>query len=222
MPKIVCISDTHCQHDKISIPDGDILIHAGDSTYSGTIKEMAMFSQWWLALPFKHKIYVPGNHCLGFEQHEQLSRGMLPSTHILINQGVDIEGIKFWGSPASPEFCNWAYNFQRGKDIGRMWRVIPSDTNVLITHTPPFGILDQAYKGGEHLGCEALNAEYHRIKPRYHIFGHIHGGRGFMLEEHTTYINASICTEQYSPTNQPICFEYKEGETTGELISPSS
>ena len=126
----------------------------------------------------------------------------------LEDSGVEIKGLKIYGSPHQPTFFDWAFNVRRGK-LKQYWDRIPEGLDILITHGPPKGILDQSepHLGSEHLGCDELMAAVERVKPKLHVFGHIHGGYGKVGYVNTTFINASICDEQYRPTNQPWVIE---------------
>jgi Icc-related predicted phosphoesterase len=127
----------------------------------------------------------------------------------LCDSGVEIDGVKFWGSPVSPRFFDLAFNRSRGTKIRKHWQLIPPDTDVLITHTPPFGILDQNERGS-HTGCEDLLEVVLRIKPRYHLFGHIHEAYGTQATAHTTFINGSIVDATDKIANKPIIIEYEK------------
>ena len=123
--------------------------------------------------------------------------------HYLDDSGCEIEGIRFWGSPITPEFCNWAF-MREPRDIGRHWDAIPDDTDVLITHGPPHGILDQC---PDSVGCEQLLEAVKRVGPKVHAFGHIHEGHGILEKDGTTFVNASIMDGRYRPVNAPIGVE---------------
>lgn len=211
--KIVAISDTHMLHDKMhnEIPDGDILIHAGDICNSGQLAELHYVNNWFVKLmpKFKNILYIPGNHDLAFESYYHLAKNYIPDVVTLIDNEFVIDGIKFWGSPWQPRFNNWAFNLRRGEELARKWSFIPDDTNVLITHGPPHGILDYSLFGDENVGCvDLLEAVVNRVKPDYHIFGHVHENGGKKLVKHgVTFINASICNEDYVPVNPPIVFD---------------
>jgi Icc-related predicted phosphoesterase len=214
--KIVCISDTHCRLEEVFIPDGDVLVHTGDLTFVGDIKET---SKELVKLSkhldrFKSIVLVEGNHDWLGERNPDLMDQMCKDSGITLlrDSGTTIEGIKFWGSPYQPEFCNWAFNLPRGQALKEKWSLIPQDTQVLLTHGPPMGILDgvERFNGKkcewetEHVGCADL---YNRIQDlkdlKLHVFGHIHGSHGTLKVENTWLVNASICTEKYKPTNSP-------------------
>lgn len=207
--KIVCISDTHLMHlrHKVKVPHGDVLIHAGDATFRGTKEEIQAFSSWFSGLPHKHKIFVPGNHDLGFERAPQLASALLPGrTSVLIDSMIEINGVKFWGSPYQPEFMGWGFNCPRGEALRVHWDLIPEGIDVLITHSPPYGIGDVVPRG-EHVGCEDLRDAVVRAKPKLHVFGHIHHSYGVYTPGVTKFVNASICNEEYLPVNKPVVCE---------------
>lgn len=205
--RLVCISDTHMAHKGFSIPDGDVLIHAGDATSTGTSDEVARFLAWFASQPHRHKILIAGNHDWLFQRFPDMSDQLLaknPGITYLEDSGTEIEGVKFWGSPWQPWFLDWAFNLPRkGVRLREVWNQIPLDTDVLITHGPPFGIRDQVH-GGEHLGCEEMKIRLAAVKPHVHIFGHIHDSYGVAQSKTTAYINACTSTEAYRALNRPI------------------
>ena len=202
--RIVCISDTHGQHAKLSVPDGDILIHAGDfMAFGDTPKEIADFNHWLDKQAHRFKIVTAGNHDLMFERHPGAARELLGNAIYLENSGVEVAGLKIWGSPVQPEFNNWAFNVARGEAIRRYWKMIPPGTDVLVTHGPPFGVLDKSHPSTAHLGCEELAKAVEQIKPRLHVFGHIHGGYGSFTGDGTRFVNASVVNEAYQLIHQP-------------------
>lgn len=208
--KLVFISDTHLKEP--DIPECDVLIHSGDGTFCGDNMEIRQFYNWFQGMPAKHKIFVPGNHDWLFESDDykarHLMRDRIFNNHVLINQEVIINGIKFYGSPWQPEFGGWAFNLSRLDDSLRQnWKKIPNDVNVLITHSPPKGILDTIEPDGEELGCYDLKQRAKCITPKYHCFGHIHGGYGHKILGATEFINASVVNERYELVNAPIVRE---------------
>lgn len=207
MLRIVCLSDTHNCHEQISVPDGDILIHAGDATIRGTIDEIVFFNEWFANLPHPHKIFVAGNHDWLFETSNHLARTLLDSSiHYLQDSAIEIANLKIYGSPWQPRFFDWAFNLMRGAELAEKWELIPNDTDVLITHGPPFGILDEVQQRYwiENTGCEELRKRVEAIRPKLHIFGHIHCGYGSIEKFDVEFVNASNCDENYEPTNPPI------------------
>lgn len=207
--KLVLISDTHGFHDRIRIPNGDVLIFAGDLGGWGTLTEVESFARWMRHLPHAHKIVVAGNHDWAFFKPSQKwrARGMLADNGItyLEDSGVNINGINFYGSPWTPAFFNWAFMYPRNSEMAQeTWKKVPDNTDVLITHGPPRDILDDAYSE-PHAGCDNLRvAVLNRIKPMVHVFGHLHNGYGMAEIGGTTFVNAAICNDGYDPINLPV------------------
>jgi len=209
--RLVCISDIHNKISKLNLPDGDLLCIAGDLTGRGSLVEFASFNNDLGKIKNKYKhgvLLIYGNHDLLPEKDFGLAKSTLTNVnHILHENEVTIDGIKFWGSPFSPRFYNWAFNVDRGPKIKEHWDRIPNDVDVLITHGPPYGILDDADLFNTKLGCKDLLDAVLRVKPKVHMFGHIHGGYGIKDFHGITFINASSCDERYMPVNAPIEFE---------------
>lgn len=209
--RIVLISDTHEQHDQVTVPPCDVLIHAGDLTYRGTIPAVQEALGWLDKQPAEHVICIAGNHDFLFEERPGIAKDLLLHTRVeyLENSGVTIQGVKFWGSPLTPKFFDWAFMYDRatGKEV---WEQIPNDIDVLITHGPAYGIGDQAapHKGSEHLGCFDLRQALDRVQPKLFVFGHIHGGNSNMGSVHELGVqgycyNASVVNEAYKVVNKP-------------------
>jgi Icc-related predicted phosphoesterase len=199
--KIDCISDTHFQHKKLDLPGADILVHAGDC--SGSDLESALeFLDWFKEQNYSHRILVPGNHDYIFELiPEQMQEECKKREIILLNDsGCELEGIKIWGSPVQPWFLDWAFNRQRGADIQKHWDLIPRNTEILITHGPPYMIRDEVLRRDgsiEHVGCEDLYRKIIQTQVKLHVFGHIHESRGHAILNGRTYINASSLDGMY-------------------------
>ncbi|KAL0268715.1 UNVERIFIED_CONTAM: hypothetical protein PYX00_010543 [Menopon gallinae] len=221
---------------KFDIPDGDIFLHAGDFTSRGLVEEVIKFSEWIGNLPHKYKIVIAGNHELSFDpslthprspeaerpnipalgfSRDSISKAIgsvnskskLTNCIYLEDSEVVLYGIKFYGTPWQPEFHKWAFNLPRGECCLRKWNLIPSDTDVLITHTPPIGHGDLCCTGVR-AGCvELLSTVQKRVKPKYHVFGHIHEGHGITSDGKTIFVNASTCDILYRPMNPPIVFD---------------
>jgi Icc-related predicted phosphoesterase len=211
MPRIVCLSDTHNCNEQIAVPDGDILIHSGDATITGTLPEIKLFNEWFAELPHRYKIFVAGNHDWLFEQDREAAESLLDAGILYLqDSAVEIERLKFYGSPWQPRFFDWAFNLNRGPEIAEKWRSVPDDIDVLITHGPPNGILDGVMTkwGTENAGCEELKRRVAEIgsfgRLKLHVFGHIHSGYGVREEAGIRFVNASTCDEQYRPTQPPI------------------
>jgi Icc-related predicted phosphoesterase len=215
---IVAISDTHNQAEKMTVPDGDILIHAGDLTMGGTGKELAQAAKWLGSMQkrFKAVIAIPGNHDFGAQDDPVRTRQLFTNygVRLLIDDYMLVDGIKFYGSPWQPWFYDWAFNFPRndgGVMARQKWDQIPHDTNVLITHGPPYGLLDKTlgHSYDNRVGCpQLIRAILARPAIQAHIFGHIHESFGQHEEDGVWFINAAICDrEQYAPVQPAQVFE---------------
>ena len=212
MKKIIHLSDTHKREDLIKINKCDILIHSGDANIS-MLRDLNLFISWMVSQPAKHRIYVAGNHDDMCEAVPELVKQIFKENNIIYleNEEAIIDGIKFWGSPYTPQYNNWAFMKSRGDAIMRVWKMIPDDTDILITHGPPMNILDFTIRGNIHCGCWDLDYMIKKIKPKLHLFGHVHEGFGHYKNEHTAYYNGSILNENYEFQNAPheIMFEEK-------------
>ena len=245
--RIVCISDTHGLHkimeDLNPLPEGDVLIHAGDCTNVGKPNEVKEFVEWFMNVKgFDTKIFIAGNHDWAFENHRYPHhRGDFEWYYHLMNEenlsqsdvtyledsGFTIESsefskpIKFWGSPWQPEFYNWAFNLPRlGDELKKYWDMIPNDTDVLITHGPPSEVRDFVNNWRQptrNVGCELLRFRVEQVKPMVHVFGHIHEAYGATYVKDILYVNASTCTERYVPSNKPIVVDLTEVD--GKIIA---
>lgn len=208
--RLVAISDTHERHRYVSLPEGDVLIHAGDITKKGSLQAIEDFATWMKEAPHKHKIVIAGNHDFCFEDERSADAEKILNNEGIIylcDSGVTIEGIYFWGSPWQPWFYDWAFNLPRGEEIAAKWSLIPDNTQVLITHGPAFEIADKTTEG-LHVGCEELAARIAALNClKAHIFGHIHESYGIQKIAGVVYANASVCNRQYQPLNQPLVIE---------------
>lgn len=245
--RFVCISDTHgkIEGSKLHMPPGDVLLHAGDFTQKGHMKEIEKFNSYLGALPYKVKVVIAGNHDLTFDDNiteaslrtfgvqkstveSYLSERGLKSVKQMLTSAIYLEdslvtvcGINIYGAPWSPKhFRRMALQLRRGKELKNVWDKIPNETDILISHSPPCGHGDLT-GGNNNVGCvELLNTVQKRVKPKFHVFGHIHEGYGVTSDGYTTFINASTCTRRYLPTNAPIVFDFiiPEGHTKEELL----
>lgn len=214
MKKITFISDTHGRHYKMTndITGGDIIIHAGDVSNRGLISEIKDFMDWFGQLPYKHKIFIAGNHDFGFEdiRHSNEPGIEIPEgITYLEDDSVTIDGIKIYGSPWQPWFHDWAFNAHRGEAIAEKWKMIPDDVDILITHGPPHGILDKTERLMT-VGCENLYKRVFEVKPKIHVFGHIHEGYGMREIDDVIFINASALDAHYLYSNKPIDLEFNK------------
>jgi Icc-related predicted phosphoesterase len=212
--KFVLISDTHCQLEKMIIPDGDILIHAGDLTYRGSVEQTSaeLRKLSLLTERFKQVIVIDGNHDWLGEKNPSLMESLCKDNGLtyLKDSSVTIDGINIYGSPFQPEFCSWAFNLPRGEALQKVWAKIPDDTHVLVTHGPPRGILDLC-PDKFRAGCDDLLKRINELEQlKLHVFGHIHLSYGQLKVGDVTFVNASICDEGYYPVNKPIVFDIPE------------
>lgn len=216
--KIVCISDTHGLHNQLKLPEGDILIHAGDFSNYGSLSQIKEFNNWLgeQRSKFNHIICIAGNHDYGMDLNhikgqmynpDNISgKELLNNAIYLDNEEVVINKIKFYGSPQQPWFYNWAFNIERGEAIKKYWDKISLDTNVLITHGPIHNILDKTHYNKLSVGCEELSKKVKELKQlKLHVCGHIHEAYGYYIGiDAVWYVNASICDLEYNPCREPI------------------
>lgn len=220
--KITFISDTHTQHNKIELSGGDILIFSGDFMSSGhRVYEAQGFLNWFSEQPYKYKIFIAGNHDKYCENNPELFETLVDA-HVdknviyLRDEMIEIEGLKIYGTPWQPYFCNWAFNISEPDRLISLYQNIPEDLDILITHCPPYDILDKShdYRNGEDpLGSKELETVLSQMgehRPKIHCFGHIHGDGGNMLLKDTCYINASVCDENYNPINKIVTIDYEK------------
>lgn len=181
---IVCVSDTH--NSQPAVPDGDVLIHAGDLTQSGSLKELQAAVAWLRAQPHPTKVVVAGNHDLLLDaSRDDKATGQTAAEREMIDCGdiVYLENaeatvvcangrrLRIYGSPLSPRHGNWVFQYPRNQDV---WAgTVPEGIDVLVTHGPPHAHLDLLKKG-----CVHLLRELWRSRPRLHVFGHVHEGAG--------------------------------------------
>jgi Icc-related predicted phosphoesterase len=203
--RIVLISDTHGLHRQLEVPGGDLLIHAGDFTfYSKPPSVISDFNNWLGSLPHRHKVVVPGNHEYILE--EPRNRGTITNATLLVDSGVEVEGLKIWGSPTTPLYGG-AFGMSRPEDRKRHWEQIPDDLDILITHGPPFAILDHGGSAERREGCPQLLEAVFRAFPRLHVFGHIHAGYGTLRTSDTIFVNASLLGDSGNLDRKPIVID---------------
>lgn len=219
MAKLTFFSDTHGKHGQGALgqyehfQDTDIAIFCGDMSGRGYKHEILNFVEWYKKMPVEHKILISGNHDFFWEQHNaQEKEVFLKDTGLIYleDSGTEIEGIKFYGSPITPFFHNWAFN-RLPDEIEKHWNLIPVETDILITHGPPFGFLDlvnNIYNNNKNTGCPYLAKHiFERVKPKVHAFGHIHPGYGVIEKDGTKFINAALLDDDYQLVNDPITIE---------------
>ncbi|MHC4831850.1 MAG: metallophosphatase domain-containing protein [Planctomycetota bacterium] len=212
--RIVCISDTHGMHDKVDVPSGDLLIHAGDLTSRGSLGDIEGFDRWLGTLPHRHKVVIAGNHDWAFQLAPEDARASITNAIYLEDEETTIEGLRIYGTPWQPWFLNWAFNLQRGAEIREKWKLIPEGVDILVSHGPPRGHGDENLQG-DSTGCADLLEEIlERIRPRYHVFGHIHEGYGTTEAAGIQFVNASTCTIRYEPINPAVVLEVDTSRST--------
>jgi predicted phosphohydrolase len=188
--RIVCISDTHARHRLTAVPDGDILVHAGDVTRRGSLDDVEDFDRWLGTLPHRHKVVICGNHDFCFQERAAEARARITNAVYLEDSGCEVEGLSFYGSPWQPWFGGWAFNLPRGEELAKVWAKIPERVDVLVTHGPPEGILDRTNRG-DSAGCRDLLNRVYEVRPRLHVFGHIHEAAGRTDIDGIVFVNAS-------------------------------
>ena len=222
--RFVCISDTHSRTDSLNVPAGDVLLHAGDFSNIGQEEDVFKFNAFLGSLPHRYKVVIAGNHDISFDTEEYAKtlwknfshkkklnsnklKSLISNALYLEDFGCELLGFRIFGSPWQPEFFNWGFNLKRGQLLLDKWNKIPDSTDILMTHGPPIGHGDMCIHGGR-AGCvELLATIQKRVKPKVHVFGHIHEGYGQTTDGNTVYINASTCTLKYLPIQPPIVFD---------------
>ena len=214
LQKVCFISDNHNQFPKI--PQCDILVHAGDLTSTGSTEEAEKMMSWFAEQKAPKKIFIPGNHDWYWQEAPEESRRLCEDlgVELLIDQEVLVNGLRFYGSPFTPEFCNWAFNLDE-MDLQDKWNLIPrsGDIDVLVTHGPAKGYLDLNTPGeynnynGQHVGDWDLRQAIVEVKPRVHVFGHCHFQNGILHVNDYAHnylaVNATVCNEKYQCINPP-------------------
>ena len=226
--RITFISDTHNKHNQVtsSLPGGDLIIHSGDISSMGYKHEIQQFLKWFNGLDnYTHKIFIAGNHDWGFQKSPDMCSELMETypkvTYLQDNLeviGEDYEtAVKVYGSPWQPEFYNWAFNLPRqGWELEVKWNDISPDTDILITHGPGWGNLDTVKGQSGNLGCEVLSERIKVLKPKIHVFGHIHTGYGYKFDGDTHFFNAAVLDEQYYFTQKPFTVDWNP--ETNEVI----
>lgn len=207
---IYAISDTHNVYKNLIVSKCDLLISAGDYSFRGTEQETKNFHEWLNDQPAKYIISVMGNHELGpekdFELHKSLALEVCPRVHFIEEGLIEIEGLKIWCSAYTPAFCNWAYNLYSDEELRHHWNKIPEGIDILVTHGPAYGMLDEVFcppSYEEHKGCKELWNAVLKIKPKAHVFGHLHYHYGQLEFNGTKFYNVANCNDSYKIERQP-------------------
>ena len=242
--KLICLSDTHSRHENIYVfkpgdslenqetlnhisggvflpMEADIIIHSGDISMGGYEYEVESFLKWYSSLPYKYKILISGNHDKLFEKQRGLAQEILkkyPEIIYLESAEVVIEGIKIYGEPRQPTFgYDWAFNVDRGEPIKKYWDAIPEDVDILVTHGPPYEVLDMTMYGGV-VGCVDLANRIKELKNlKLSVFGHIHEDAGYLFKDGIHFVNASVLNLRYQLQNKPHIFEIDENKNITKI-----
>jgi Icc-related predicted phosphoesterase len=213
--KIEHITDTH-QADFSDILQGaDILVHTGDysllpkcASLDRQIKELREFNSILDKVRdnYKHILFCPGNHDIIFEKNPEIAKDVLKNATTLLDSGIEFEGIKFYGTPSQPIFGNWAFNHSEEKRASK-YKNIPKDADVLLTHCPPYGIMDTVHavfskKHDQNVGCPLLKAVIDKLTLKLHCFGHIHCNNGTKTLNGVQYSNACLMNDHYYPVEE--------------------
>lgn len=217
--KIVAFSDLHGQQSKkltqwFDDNPADLLIFAGDLQKNQTSDFGYVFMDWFHKLKYPKKIFVFGNHDGHFEYTiDYCKTKQYNEITFLFDESTVYKGIKIFGSPHSVEFGSWWF-MMKDSELDEVWCKIPEDTNILITHAGPYGILDKTFDG-DITGSKTLLKRVSELKNvKYHIFGHIHEANGIQTIGNKTFMNVSLLDERYRLVNNPVIIDYETGETT--------
>ena len=225
--RFVCMSDTHNKIHRLTIPNGDVFIHCGDAVnYRSSARDLLIFNDFVGTLPHRHKIFVSGNHCVSLDpSRPDLSQKLLFNMTYIQDQLVDIEGVKIYGTPWRPKrgccYRSEAFGYDSEYIRADKWSLIPESIDLLLTHGPPYSIRDYRTLHGDRVGCSSLLDEIvTRVKPRIHIFGHVHDCYGASL--YKTMENTHLGEQNSSSTpSRDILFAnvaMNRGRTLGEPI----
>lgn len=192
---ILHLSDTHNRHrDLGDMPEADVLVHSGDFTMAGSDMEALDFLEWLCDLPYKHKIFIAGNHddCM----IDATLEGLPDNVYYLHDSGITIDGVSFYGVPMLAEFEDGEMKQMERYDL------IPDNVDVLITHRAPLGILDST-ESTIHYGSSLLLDRLKSVKPRLNLFGHTHDAYGATEWNGVTFSNAAVTDWQYNVRYDP-------------------
>ncbi|MEM1298566.1 MAG: metallophosphatase domain-containing protein [Pseudomonadota bacterium] len=205
--KIVVISDTHGEHEALGILEGDVLIHCGDveQLFRPDEEAVGKVDEWFGRQRFDRIFCIGGNHDLGLERAAQTSANPFRNAVFLHDRTELYRGLTFHGSSWVPMLQGHAF-FADDRDLVAAWRRVPKDVDVLVTHTPPAGILDMSSRDLA-LGCEHLSARLQGLNPMLHCFGHVHASRGTERTGGTTYANATNVNSDFEIAYPPMVFD---------------
>ena len=203
--RIVVISDTHGLHEQLPQICGDVLIHCGDlcDGFHPNDEDLERIDRWFGRLTFQHVLCVGGNHDFAIEDRIRKKVPVLSNATYLQDSGVEIKGIKFYGAPWVPLLDRWAF-YATDDELRAKWSLVPEDTDVLITHTPPWHILDSTRDQVTHCGCSHLAARIASMNLKLHCFGHVHASYGRIESDGVTHLNASAVNSKLEIANLPF------------------
>lgn len=201
--KLTIISDTHGEQDKLGVLAGEVLIHCGDmfNMFGSDSDDFERMDEWFGKQKFDLVLCVGGNHDFPLQNRGNYTTSPFKNAVYLEGDAFEYQGVKFYGAPWVPQLRGQAF-YKDNADLGVAWSQIPTDVDVLITHTPPAGVLDVSSRGLK-LGCEYLSEELEKRTPVLHCFGHVHASSGIHRVGNTTYINAAQVNSQYQLCRQP-------------------
>lgn len=210
--RIVAFSDSHGLHHDLEMPRGDVLVIAGDICAYGTIMEVVEFNAWLGTLDYQKVLLVPGNHDAPLA--DPFIRQVLSNATLLIDEGAEFEGVKFYGTPWVTIFGDWEFQLPE-EELERKYAQIPDDTDVLITHMPPRGINDLVLNRATYInvGSESLLSRVNQLSAgslKLHCFGHLHEPKNKkwnIQRQGTAFANVSVLDERYRLVTQPKVFE---------------
>ena len=208
MIRVCVVSDTHGQHQNLKISKCDIFIFAGDANIK-SLQELYAFNDWFGQINAKYCVIIAGNHDEYLQEIGQAwCEHLFTNAIYLQDKEITIEGLKIYGSPWTPEFNNWSFMKPRGSyELRKIWKQLPEDLDILVTHGPPAQILDKNLNN-QACGCKALQREIFKKKPKRHIFGHIHEcGHQHIEKIGIEFYNASVLNGHYELVNKPVILE---------------
>ncbi len=209
--RLVVISDTHGQHTQLGRLERDVLIHCGDfcDGFRKDPRDVEAIDAWFAEQEFERILCVGGNHDFAVEGRVAQGRPVFENAVWLLDETHVHRGVKFFGSPWVPHLQGWAF-YISDEGMRAKWSLIPDDTDVLISHTPPYGIMDQPRSRRVHCGCPHLLERVEAVKPRYHLFGHNHASAGVHEAGSTTFVNASVVDRGFDVARDPVVLEIDE------------
>jgi Icc-related predicted phosphoesterase len=205
--RIVVISDTHWKHEELGQLEGDVLIHCGDiyNAFDKNPQTLVNLDHWFGQQQFQRILCIGGNHDFLLQESVEQNKPLFGNAIYLQDQVYEYQGVQFYGSPWIPELEGWAF-YLDSENLCEKWSQIPGKVDVLITHTPPHGILDRN-RAGKSCGCPELRRRVEQLRPQLHCFGHIHASSGIQQFNGTTFFNATSVNSRYQIVRQPLVYD---------------